>query len=427
MLTLNRRTFLTGAALACAAGSVSAQLRIEVTGVGANQLPVAVPRFSQTNAAPMDVAAIVTADLERSGAFRSVRTEGEIASEDITAPRAKHWQGLGATALVIGTMRAIGDNRFNVHYRLFDTIKNVHLDEKDFTVAASELRLTGHRIADAVYEKLTGQGAMFASRLAYVVQKSAKHYELIVSDSDGANPQTALESSEPIISPTWSPNGLLLSYVSFELKKPVVYIHDVRSGQRRLVASFKGNNSAPAFSPDGQTMAVALSVDGGTHIYLMSLNGTNVRRFTFSQGIDTEPVFSRDGKFVYFTSDRGGSPQIYRQALDSRYAERMTFACPYAISPAVNHKGDKLAYVSRDSGAFRVTLLDLAEGLQTVLTDTVRDESPAFAPNGQVLVYATEEAGIGVLETVSLDGRVRTRLTGESGDIREPSWGPLLQ
>ncbi len=418
---------MTAVSAAGFAASASAQLRIEVRGVGANQMPIAVPRFAGSNVSPVDFAAVISADLERSGSFRALKTTGEITAEDIATPRAKYWQGLGATALVIGSVAGLGDNRYNVTFRLFDTVKKAILVERSFNVATPDLRLTCHRIADDIYQKLTGEEGVFASRLAYVVQKSPKHYELVVADSDGADPKVALESTQPIISPTWSPDGLLLSYVSFETEKPVVYIHDVRSGQRRIVASFKGNNSAPAISPDGKTLAAALSLEGGTHIYLMNLNGTNVRRFTFSQGIDTEPAFTKDGKYIIFTSDRGGSPQIYRQPVDSRYAERLTFDALYAISPAVNPKGDKLAFVSRSEGAFRVTLLDLSSGIQTVLTDTTRDESPAFAPNGQILVYATEENGLGVLETVSLDGRVRTRLTGDVGDIREPSWGPLLK
>ncbi len=426
---INRRAFLaTGAALTTSASMPAlAQLRIEITGVGANQFPIAIPRFQGTTDAPLDIAAVITADLERSGAFRAIKVMGEVPAEDLKAPRGQFWQTMGANALVVGSVETIDGTRFNVEFRLFDTVKGEVLEEKRLNVAKDDLRLTAHQIADAVYAKITGELGIFASRLAYVLQTGPQAYELVVSDSDGENPRTALQSRQSIISPMWAPNGLLLTYVSFEANKPVIYLHDVRTGERRLIANFKGNNSAPAFSPDGKTMAVALSMGGGTHIYLMSTNGTNVRKFTYSQGIDTEPVFSPDGRYVYFTSDRGGSPQIYRQAVDGRAAERVTFSADYAISPAISPKGDKLAFVSRTNGNFRVTLLDLNTMSQLVLTDTTRDESPTFAPNGQVLVYATEERGVGVLATVSLDGRVRTRLTGRRGDIREPTWGPLLK
>ena len=428
-MQINRRTLLVaGAGLASGISLPAwAQLRIEITGVGANQIPIAIPQFQGTNNAPLDLSAVISADLERSGAFRSIKVMGELPAEDLQTPRAKFWRTMGANALVMGTVEKLAELRYRVNYRLFDISENKVTDEKQYDVSPQDLRLTAHRIADAVYEKLTGESGIFASRLAYVLQRGPKAYELIVSDSDGENAQAALRSNQSIISPMWSPNGLLLTYVSFEANKPVVYLHDVRTGERRLIASFKGNNSAPAFSPDGKTMALALSMGGGTHIYLMSTNGTNVRRFTNSQGIDTEPVFSPDGQYVYFTSDRGGSPQIYRQAVAGGAAERITYNAEYAISPAISPKGDKLAFISRFNGAFRVTLLDLMTGTQLVLTDTMRDESPTFAPNGKILVYATAEAGRGVLATVSLDGRVRTRLTGQRGDIREPSWGPLLQ
>lgn len=428
-MQINRRTLLVaGAGLASGISLPAwAQLRIEITGVGANQIPIAIPQFQGTNNAPLDLSAVISADLERSGAFRSIKVMGELPAEDLQTPRAKFWRTMGANALVMGTVEKLAELRYRVNYRLFDISENKVTDEKQYDVSPQDLRLTAHRIADAVYEKLTGESGIFASRLAYVLQRGPKAYELVVSDSDGENAQAALRSNQSIISPMWSPNGLLLTYVSFEANKPVVYLHDVRTGERRLIASFKGNNSAPAFSPDGKTMALALSMGGGTHIYLMSTNGTNVRRFTNSQGIDTEPVFSPDGQYVYFTSDRGGSPQIYRQPVAGGAAERITYNAEYAISPAISPKGDKLAFISRFNGAFRVTLLDLMTGTQLVLTDTMRDESPTFAPNGKILVYATEEAGRGVLATVSLDGRVRTRLTGQRGDIREPSWGPLLQ
>ena len=428
-MQINRRTLLVaGAGLASGISLPAwAQLRIEITGVGANQIPIAIPQFQGTNNAPLDLSAVISADLERSGAFRSIKVMGELPAEDLQKPRAKFWRTMGANALVMGTVEKLAELRYRVNYRLFDISENKVTDEKQYDVSPQDLRLTAHRIADAVYEKLTGESGIFASRLAYVLQRGPKAYELVVSDSDGENAQAALRSNQSIISPMWSPNGLLLTYVSFEANKPVVYLHDVRTGERRLIASFKGNNSAPAFSPDGKTMALALSMGGGTHIYLMSTNGTNVRRFTNSQGIDTEPVFSPDGQYVYFTSDRGGSPQIYRQPVAGGAAERITYNAEYAISPAISPKGDKLAFISRFNGAFRVTLLDLMTGTQLVLTDTMRDESPTFAPNGKILVYATEEAGRGVLATVSLDGRVRTRLTGQRGYIREPSWGPLLQ
>lgn len=402
-----------------------AQLRVEITGVGANTFPIAVAPFAGDTQAPVDVARVIRDDLARSGAFRNIDT-GSAVVADTATPDLPAWKTRGADALVVGSVNRLADGRYDVRFRLFDTVKQAQIDGLSYVAPAADLRLTAHRIADRIFEKITGTPGVFATRIAYVVQLSPSSYELVVADADGANPQTALKSREPIISPTWSPDGTRLAYVSFESRKPVVYVHQLSTGQRRVVANFRGNNSAPAFSPDGKSMAVALTRDGLTQVYLMGADGTGVRRFTQSSGIDTEPVFSADGKYVYFTSDRGGSPQIYRQPVDGGAAQRVTFGGDYAISPDISPDGRQLAYIARRGGRFQTMVMDLASGQETPLTDTAKDESPSFAPNGKLLLYATEVGGRGVLGTVSADGRVRTRLTGPAGDVREPTWGPRI-
>jgi TolB protein len=253
-----------------------------------------------------------------------------------------------------------------------------------------------------------------------------QRYELQIADSDGFNPQNALVSREPIISPAWSPDGSKLAYVSFEQRKPVVYVHTVATGQRITVANFKGSNSAPAWSPDGRMLAVTLTRDGNSQIYLVNADGSNVRRFTRSSGIDTEAEFSSDGQ-VYFTSDRGGGPQVYRMPVGGGDAQRVTFKGDYNISPRPSPDGKSLAYVSRRGGRFQIYTLDLASGQELLLTDTAKDESPSYAPNGKMILYATEIGGRGVLAMVSSDGRVKQRITtAQGGDVREPTWGPFL-
>jgi TolB protein len=424
-----RRRALCAAGLALP-GLAGAQLRVEITGVGANQFPIAIAPFAGDAPAQVDLAKVIRDDLARSGAFRVV----DAGATPVALPAASsvpadlaNWKGRGADALAIGSVTRLADGRYDVRYRLFDAVKQASLDGQSFVVQAGQLRLTAHHIADRIYERLTGERGVFATRVAYVVQLSPTAFELVVADSDGANPQTALRSREPIISPAWSPDGAKLAYVSFESRKPVVYVHNVSTGQRQVVANFKGNNSAPAFSPDGRTLAVTLTRDGLAQIYLMNVDGSNVRRLTQSSGIDTEAVFSPDGKFIYFTSDRGGSPQIYRQGLDGGNAQRVSFGGEYAISPDVSPDGKSLAYVARRGGRFQVMLLDLERGSEIPLTDTAKDESPSFAPNGKLVLYATEVGGRGVLGTASSDGRARARLTGPAGDIREPTWGPLIK
>jgi len=403
-----------------------AQLRVEITGVGSQQFPIAIAPFAREGQVPVEIESVVRADLARSGLFRIVDAGATPIAEN-AAVSLPDWKARGADALAIGSVTRLADGRFDVRFRLLDTIRQGQLDGLSYVSPASDLRLTAHRIADRIYEKLTGERGVFATRIAYVVQTSRNAWELHIADADGANSQSALRSREPIISPAWSPDGSRLAYVSFETGKPVVYVHTVATGARKAVANFRGSNSAPAWSPDGKTLAVTLTREGNSQVFLMDADGGNVRRLTTSSGIDTEPSFSPDGQSIYFTSDRGGGPQVYRMPAKGGGAQRVTFNGDYNISPRLSPDGKLLAYVGRRGGQFKVHVLDLASGQETPVTDTVRDESPSFAPNGRMLLYATEVNGRGILASASVDGRVRTRLSGPSGDIREPTWGPFIK
>ncbi|TAH11552.1 MAG: Tol-Pal system protein TolB [Curvibacter sp.] len=402
---------------------VSAQFRVEVSGVGLTQIPVAFPSFRGEESAPQKLSSIVMADLERSGQFRGIEGVAGVWDE-VSRPEISAWRQKGADAFVTGSVSRLADGRYDVRFRLWDAVRAQDLGAQSHAVVVGDLRLAAHRIADFVYEKLTGDKGAFSTRLAYVT-KAGSNYNLWVADADGENAQSALNSPEPVISPSWAPNGSQLAYVSFESRKPVVYVHDVSTGRRRLVANFKGSNSAPAWSPDGRTLALTLSRDGGSQLYLMDANGGEPRRLAQSSAIDTEPVFTADGKTIFFVSDRGGSPQIYKIPFAGGNPERVTFSGSYNISPAVSADGKWLAYVSRVSGAFKLHVMDLASGTATAITDTTADENPSFSPNSKLVIYATLQQGRESLMTSTLDGRIKARLAGQSGDIREPDWGPF--
>jgi TolB protein len=340
---------------------------------------------------------VVRADLDRSGLFRLVDV-GSTTLGEKAAINFSDWRSRGADAVVSGSLIVEDGGRYETRYRLQDVAKQSLLDVGAFghTSTPAQLRATAHRLADAIYLKLTGERGVFSTRIAYVV-KSAGRYELQIADADGANPQTALASREPLISPSWSPDGNKLVYVSFEAKKPVIYVHDLAANRRQVVANFKGSNSAPSWSPDGKRIAVVLTKDGNSQLYLVNADGSGATRLAASSGIDTEPRFSPDGQTIYFTSDRGGSAQIYAIPASGGEARRVTFEGNYNVSPRPSPDGKSLAYISQNGSRFQLTLMDLATRQTQILTDSAKDESPSFAPNGRMILYATEVGGRGVL------------------------------
>jgi len=418
---------LLAAILLCFATGAAAQLSIEITGAGSQRIPIAIAPFAGEGALAQSLTAIVRADLERSGLFRGLEVPVlNPAPTEASNVNYAEWRARLADALVLGSVAARPDGRFEVRFKLFDTVKAADLSGVAYTLSRDQMRATAHRIADFIYEKLTGEKGVFSTRIAYVVKRGPK-YELQIADADGAGEQALLVSFEPIISPAWSPDGKKLAYVSFQQKKPIVYIQDIELGKQNVVANFKGSNSAPAWAPDGSRLAVSLSREGGSQIFLVNPDGSNLRRLSQSAGIDTEPVFSPDGNHLYFTSDRGGSPQIYRMPAGGGEAQRVTFEGGYNVSPRLSPDGKLLAYIARNGGKFQVAVLDLATRQMQILTDSDKDESPSFAPNGRMILLATVNSGRGVLAAVSADGRIKQRLTLSAGDVREPAWGPFIK
>jgi TolB protein len=418
-----RRGFVRGlgALGACAALPAAAQFRVEISGVGANQLPIAVTPFRGEEGVGQPLSAIVRANLQRSGLFREVPAADAI--DENTPLDQGAWRGRGADALAVGSVRRLADGRLDVRFKLWDVLRNEQLLGQSKLVLPGDLRLAAHRISDEIHLKLTGEPGVFATRIAYVV-RNGRRYSLHVTDADGEGGQVALASPESIISPAWSPDGKRLAYVSFESQKAVVWVQDLATGERRMVANFRGSNSAPAWSPDGQRLVATLTQDGISQLYSVPLTGGTPVRLTRSNAIDTEAVFAPDGQSIFFVSDRGGGPQVYRIAAEGGAAERITFGGSYNISPAISPDGKLLAYISRQGQAFRVMTQELDTGLVSALTDTMDDESPSFAPNGRLIVYATRQQGNDVLMTTTLDGKIKTRLLSSGLDMREPAWGP---
>jgi TolB protein len=410
--TTMTRSLLLGM-LALFSFAANAQLTIDITTSGGRQIPIAITPMAGDSSQPQSVSDVIGADLARTGLFRLVNTTGvSPLPKEPSEVNFGDWGARNAEALVIGKVEPVSEGRVEVRFRLFDVQKAAQLASYSYVVAPAQLRATAHRIADVIYERLTGDKGVFSTKITYVV-KRGRRYELQVADADGFNAQSVLASQEPIMSPAWSPDGSRLAYVSFDQKKPVVVVQNLAQGTTRVIANFRGNNSAPAWSPDGRYLAVALSKDGLTQIYRVPASGGDAERLTESSGIDTQPAYSPDGQTIAFTSDRGGSPQ------------RVTFEGTYNVGPRYSPDGKAIAFVQRDAGRYRIASLEIATGQVQVLTDGTLDDSPTFAPNGKMVLYEAQVGGRGQLAAVSGDGRVRQRLTSAAGDVQDPAWGPM--
>jgi TolB protein len=406
----------------CLSSAALAQFKVDVSGVGLTQVPIAIASFKGEEAAAQKPSVIVQADLERSGQFRA-NALAVPAMDELTRPDFAQIRQKSVDALLAGSATRLADGRYEIRAKLWDVVSGQERGDYRETVAAADLRLSSHRLADWVYETLTGEKGIFATRIAYITKNSGK-YSLWIADSDGENAQSALTSSEPIISPTWSPKGTQLAYVSFESRKPVIYVHELSTGKRKVMANFKGSNSAPAWAPDSRSLLATLSRDGGSQLYQIDVASGEAKRLTQNSGIDTEPTYTQDGTKVFFVSDRGGSPQIYKMSAAGGSVERVTFGGSYNISPALSPDGRWLTYISRVGGQFKVQVMNLSTGQSSAITDTTADERPSFAPNSKLIVYATVFQGREALMTSTLDGKIKAKLSGQNGDIREPAWGP---
>lgn len=401
--------------------AAAAQLRVDISGVGATQYPIAIADFSG-DAQGQVIAEVIRADLTRSGQFRLINATGANLNTESTIAY-DEWRNRGADYLAYGSVSMSG-GQYNISYRLVDSVRKTQLDGVSFSGTEKEIRRISHQIADRIYEKITGVRGVFSTRIAYVLQ-TGNNYELQIADADGQNPQIMLRSKHSIISPAWSPDGKHLAYVSFELNKPVIYKQTLATGNRVPIANFKGNNSAPTWSPDGQQLAIVLSQDGISQIYTINADGSGLRRIMRSPLIDTEPKYTPDGASLIFTSDRGGNPHIYRVPINGGDAQRITFGGSYNISPGISPDANNLVYVTRRDGAYRIATQNMGTGSEQLLTAGPDDQSPSFAPNGMQILYSSVQGGRSVLAVTSVDGRVRQTLSALNGKVREPVWGPF--
>ena len=407
--------------------SALAQMNIQITGVGQSLYPIAVMRFKDEGKLPTSVTDIIRQDLARSGYFKNTEN-GNASESDEGTPNYKSWAARGADALAVGSVVQTSAGQFEIRYKLFDIRKSESLGGLNINSSADNLRAAAHKIADDIILKLLGERGIFSTRLSYVI-KEGKRYRLVISDADGQNIRNAMNSGEPIISPSWSPDGKKVAYVSFEDRKPVIYVHELATGRRIPLSNQKGNNSAPSWSPDGKKLAISLSKDGNTQIYSINADGTGLHRLTRGYTIDTETQYSADGRTIYFTSDRGGNPQIYRMSAEGEQVEgakRITYKQGFVTSPRISPDGKYLAYIANIGGAFRLYILNLATGDSQALTDGSSDESPSFAANGRYVLYSMKVGGKRVLAAVSVDGNSKQVLSIPGSDVRQPSWGPFM-
>ena len=425
-MNLFKKLVLASAIGLCFAPSSYAEMSIEITEGVESATPIAIVPFA-SQGAPLDLSSIVSSDLQRSGYFNPLNPQN-MPSRPSTADAIHFadWKGLGQNYIVIGRIQPNGA-QFNIEFELFDVAKGESLLGYRMSSSANDLRKTAHHISDLIYERLMGKKGVFSGRIAYITstrQGAQSNHQLMVADADGANAKAIAISPEPLMSPAWSPDAARIAYVSFEKKSAAIYTQTLATGQRERVAEFPGINGAPAWSPDGTKLAITLSKDGSPDIYILDLGTRNVTKLTKNRSIDTEPTWSPDGRNIVFTSDRGGKPQLYVVPTQGGEERRITFSGSYNARASFSPDGKYLTMVHGNGGDYRIGVMDVNSKSISVLTSGPLDESPSFAPNGSMVLYASRKGSTGYLSAVSVDGKMQQKLVFDSTEVREPAWSP---
>ncbi len=433
MLIVIRQAIILGVAACVCAGTALADITVEITQGGVARTPVAIVPFGWRGEGadmPLDVAEVIAADLQRSGRFAPIAEENMLQKPTTGAELDfDDWSFVKAEAVVVGRVVQTGENAYDVSFQLFDVFRREQLVGYRIPASRGTMRIVAHRAADMIYEKLTGIKGVFATKVAFVTaeqRQDGQTYRLVVADQDGHNETVILQSTDPLMSPAWSPDSRRLAYVSFENDRSSIWVQTLRTGNRIQVSNKPGINGAPSFSPDGKQLVLTLGgLDGNLDIHVLDLATRQTRRLTTHRAIDTEGSWSPDGRYIYFTSDRSGGPQIYRVPAQGGTPERVTFEGSYNARPRLSPDGKRLAMVHLDRGAYRIAVMDIRKKDVLVVSAGQQDESPSFAPNSDTLIYATRQARNGVLETVTADGLIRQRVSSGQGDVREPVWSPF--
>jgi len=412
-------------------GQAAAVLTIEVNRGEISGIPIAIVPFSMVGASadvyqPADV---IEGDLGLSGRFELISRATFLSMpHDLESVKFTDWRLIKSEALVIGKVINIGNEQYEVRFRLIDIFREQQLAGQKFVVSMHKLRRVFHHISDIIYKQLTGKNGAFDTKIAYVAVEESPpnaYYYLQIADADGFNAKTILESTQPILSPSWSPDGHRVAYVSFEKKRSMIFIQNIWTGQRTRIAEYEGMNSAPAWSPDGRQVALTLSKDGNPEIYLFDLASKKLKRLTRHMAIDTEPAWSPDGRMIAFTSNRSGTPQIYQISVFGGTPRRLTFNGDYNAGPSYSRDGSSIVLITNQGNGYKIGLYSEKNKNVRELTHSRQDESPTFSPNGEIIMYATQSSGRNVLAAVSADGKVQQTLKFQKGSVREPAWSPL--